>query len=104
MTEQNYGENLKRSGAAIPGVHSGGPTNAYLRKVTRRITMPAALMLGFLAIAPSMLSMVISPMSSIQFSILDGEVLLIVIGVIYDTYRNIEAEMKMHGFYDRLLI
>jgi|GEM_PF-2222342 len=104
MTEQNYGENLKRAGAAIPGVHSGGATDAYLRRVTLRITMPAAIMLGVLAIAPSLLSMVISPVSSIQFSILDGEVLLIVIGVIYDTYRNIEAEMKLHGYQDTLLV
>jgi preprotein translocase subunit SecY len=104
MAQQDYGKNLYRAGASIPGVHSGGPTNAYLRRVSLRITMPAAIMLGVLAIAPSLLSMVISPISSIQFSILDGEVLLIVVGVIWDTFRNIEAELKLHGLYDRLLI
>ncbi|MFZ5856094.1 MAG: preprotein translocase subunit SecY [Chloroflexota bacterium] len=102
--QQNYAENLKRAGASIAGVMRGGSTNAYLRKVARRITMPAAIMLGFLAIAPSILSMVISPTASIQFSILDGEILLIVVSVIRDIFLNIDAEMKMHGFYDRLLI
>ncbi|HJO33274.1 MAG TPA: preprotein translocase subunit SecY, partial [Anaerolineales bacterium] len=40
--QQNYGENLKRVGAQVPGVTKGAPTQRYLNKVLRRITLPGA--------------------------------------------------------------
>ena len=42
FTQQNYGENLKKQGAQIPGVVRGAPTQKYLTKVQRRITFPGA--------------------------------------------------------------
>jgi len=42
FTQQNYGDNLKRQGAQIPGVVRGAPTQRYLTKVQRRITLPGA--------------------------------------------------------------
>ena len=53
FAQQNYGENLKRVGAQIPGVNRGAPTQKYLTKVQRRITLPGALFLGIVAILPS---------------------------------------------------
>ena len=44
--QQNYGDNLKRSGAQIPGVHSGAATQKYLSRIQSRITLPGALLLG----------------------------------------------------------
>ncbi|HSQ40183.1 MAG TPA: preprotein translocase subunit SecY, partial [Anaerolineales bacterium] len=38
--QQNYGENLKKVGATVPGVHTGAPTQKYLSTVQRRITLP----------------------------------------------------------------
>jgi preprotein translocase subunit SecY len=47
FAQQNYGENLKRVGAQIPGVNRGAPTQKYLTKVQRRITLPGALFPAF---------------------------------------------------------
>lgn len=40
FAQQNYGENLKKAGAQIPGVSRGAPTQRYLTRVLRRITLP----------------------------------------------------------------
>jgi preprotein translocase subunit SecY len=52
FTQQNYGENLKRVGAQIPGVSRGAPTQRYLTRVLSRITLPGAVFLGLIAILP----------------------------------------------------
>jgi preprotein translocase subunit SecY len=58
FTQQNYGENLKRSGAQVPGVTKGAPTQRYLTRVLRRITLPGALLLGMVAIMPFMVGVI----------------------------------------------
>ena len=57
--QQNYGENLKRSGAQIPGVNSGTATQKYLSRIQSRITLPGALLLGAVAIMPFILQVFI---------------------------------------------
>ena len=59
FAQQNYGENLKRVGAQIPGVSRGAPTQKYLTRVLRRITLPGALFLGIVAIMPFLLGLVL---------------------------------------------
>ncbi len=44
FAQQNYGENLKRQGAQIPGVVRGALTQKYLTKVQRRITLPGRIL------------------------------------------------------------
>ncbi|HOT53525.1 MAG TPA: preprotein translocase subunit SecY, partial [Anaerolineaceae bacterium] len=58
FTQQNYGENLKKQGAQIPGVVRGKPTQDYLTRVQRRITLPGAFFLGFVAVMPYLFSAV----------------------------------------------
>ena len=53
--QQNYGDNLKKQGAQIPGVVRGAPTQKYLSKVQRRITLPGAVFLGLVAVLPYLL-------------------------------------------------
>ena len=60
FSQQNYGENLKKVGAQIPGVSRGVPTQKYLTRVLRRITFPGALFLGLVAIMPFILTLVMS--------------------------------------------
>jgi len=55
FTQQNYGDSLKKQGAQIPGVVRGGPTQKYLSKVQRRITLPGAVFLGLVAVLPYIL-------------------------------------------------
>lgn len=103
--QQNYGENLKRSGAQIPGVHSGPATQKYLSRIQSRITLPGALLLGFVAIMPFLLQLVLpSAANNIGLFLVSSSGLLIVVGVVRDTFMNIEAELKLHGYQEKLLI
>lgn len=103
--QQNYGQNLKRSGAQIPGVTKGAPTQRYLTRVVRRITLVGALFLGIIAIMPFLVGL-IYPIGGSQTGLLlvSSAGLLIVVGVIRDTYRNIEAELKLRGYDSALLV
>lgn len=103
--QQNYGENLKRSGAQIPGVHSGVATQKYLSRIQSRITLPGALLLGTVAIMPFLLQLVLpAAASSAGLFLVSSSGLLIVVGVVRDTFMNIEAELKLHGYQEKLLI
>ena len=103
--QQNYGQNLKRSGAQIPGVTKGAPTQRYLTRVVRRITLVGALFLGIVAIMPFLVGL-ITPIggSNTGLLLVSSAGLLIVVGVIRDTYRNIEAELKLRGYDSALLV
>jgi len=105
FAQQNYGENLKRSGAQIPGVTKGAPTQRYLTRVLRRITLPGALFLGFVAVMPFVVKL-IYPVAGNQSGLLlvSSAGLLIVVGVIRDTYRAIEAELKLRGYDQAVLV
>ena len=102
FTQQNYGETLKKQGAQIPGVVRGGPTQKYLTKVQRRITFPGAFFLGFVAVLPYILSAVL-PITRQSAFIISAAGLLIVVGVVRDTFTIIETELKVHG-YDESII
>jgi preprotein translocase subunit SecY len=103
--QQNYGENLKRSGAQIPGVHSGTATQKYLSRIQSRITLPGALLLGGVAIMPFVLQLLLpGAQQSAGLFLVSSSGLLIVVGVVRDTFMNIEAELKLHGYQEKLLI
>jgi preprotein translocase subunit SecY len=105
FAQQNYGENLKRVGAQIPGVNRGPATQKYLTKVQRRITLPGALFLGLVAIMPFLLQLLVPAASgSAGIFLVSSAGLLIVVGVVRDTFMNIDAELKMHGYQDSLLV
>jgi preprotein translocase subunit SecY len=103
--QQNYGDNLKRSGAQIPGVHSGAATQKYLSRIQSRITLPGALLLGTVAIMPFLLQIILpAAANSVGLFLVTSSGLLIVVGVVRDTFMNIEAELKLHGYQEKLLI
>jgi preprotein translocase subunit SecY len=105
FTQQNYGENLKRSGAQVPGVTKGVPTQRYLTRVLRRITLPGAVFLGLVAVSPFLVGL-IWPVggSNTGLLLVSSAGLLIVVGVIRDVYRSIEAELKLRGYDQALLV
>ncbi len=108
--QQNYGDNLKKVGATVPGVHTGAPTQKYLSTVQRRITLPGAFFLGVVAIMPFLLGLILSAFSLNAASsqtglfLVSSSGLLIVVGVVRDTFMNIDAELKLHGYQDSLLV
>ena len=105
FSQQNYGENLKRSGAQVPGVTKGAATQRYLTRVLRRITLPGALFLGIVAIMPFLVGLIYPIGGQNQGLLLvNSSGLLIVVGVVRDTYRNIETELKVRGYDSALLV
>jgi len=108
--QQNYGNSLKKIGAQIPGVHPGEPTQKYLNRVQQRITFPGALFLGVVAALPYLLSLLLRALGIGQASastglfLVSSAGLLIVVGVVRDTFLNIEAELKLHGYEESLLV
>ncbi len=104
FTQQSYGDNLKKQGAQIPGVARGGPTQKYLTKVQRRITFPGALFLGVVAAMPYILGLFLPEgLSQTSIFIVSSTGLLIVVGVVRDTFQIIETDLKMHGYDDNLI-
>ena len=104
FAQQNYGENLKKVGAQIPGVARGAPTQRYLTRVLRRITFPGAFFLGLVAILPWLVGLIIPFGQSTGLMLVNSSGLLIVVGVVRDMFFNIDAELKMHGYDDTLLV
>jgi preprotein translocase subunit SecY len=108
--QQNYGDNLKKMGATIPGVHTGTPTQKYLGTVQRRITLVGAVFLGLIAILPFLIGLLLSAFglaaasSQTGIFLITSSGLLIVVGVVRDTFQNIDAELKLHGYQESLLV
>jgi len=111
FAQQDYGSNLKRAGAQIPGVSRGAPTQRYLTKVLRRITFPGAFFLGSIAVLPFLIGLILSAVGLTALSsggtgtmLITSSGLLIVVGVVRDTFQNIDAELKLHGYDEKLLV
>ena len=104
FAQQNYGENLKKAGAQIPGVSRGEPTQRYLTRVLRRITFPGALFLGLVAILPWLIGKIFLFGASTGLLLVSSSGLLIVVGVVRDLFFNIDAELRLHGYDDNLLV
>ncbi|MEI8131007.1 MAG: preprotein translocase subunit SecY [Leptolinea sp.] len=105
FTQQNYGENLKKQGAQIPGVVRGSPTQKYLTKVQRRITLPGAVFLGLVAVLPYIIGFILPSGvgRSSGLLLVSSAGLLIVVGVVRDTFTIIETELKLHGYEESLI-
>jgi preprotein translocase subunit SecY len=103
--QQNYGENLKKQGAQIPGVIRGEPTQRYLMKVQRRITLAGAIFLAIVAVLPFVLQIVLPEGAARQSGLflISASGLLIVVGVVRDTFNIIETELKLHGYEESLI-
>jgi preprotein translocase subunit SecY len=104
FTQANFAENLRRSGAQIPGVTAGAATQRYLTSVGRRITLPGALFLGFVAILPFLVNSVVNFGSNTNLLLLSSSGLLIVVGVVRELYFSLEAELKLRGYDESMLV
>ncbi|MCB0189525.1 MAG: preprotein translocase subunit SecY, partial [Caldilineaceae bacterium] len=103
--QQNLPENLQKQGGFIPGIRPGPRTEAYLNGVLSRITLVGALFLGFVAIMPFIVGMIVSGfvgsadvLTSNQSLIISSTGLLIVVGVVLDTMKQIEAQLLMRNY------
>ncbi len=87
-------ENLQKNGAFIPGVRPGPSTVEYLGKVITRITFVGALFLGVIAVLPIMMQSV----TGIQSLTIGGTALLIVVSVILDLARRVDAQISIREY------
>jgi preprotein translocase subunit SecY len=86
---------LRKNGGFIPGIRPGRPTEDFLARVTNRITLGGALFLASLAVLPLVVSAVIPGTSALQ---LGGTSILIVVSVVVETMKQLEAQMLMRHY------
>jgi preprotein translocase subunit SecY len=101
--QQNLAENLQRQGGFVPGIRPGRPTEQYINRVLIRITWGGAFFLGTVAIAPYVLSHLVGASTlggrgrQTAFGITSSG-MIIVVGVVLDTLRQIEAQLLMRQY------
>jgi len=92
--QQNLAEMLQRQGGFIPGIRPGKRTEEYLNGVLQRITLVGALFLGTVAILPRL----VSGITETNTMLITSAGLLIVVGVVLDTMRQLEAQLLMRRY------
>ena len=87
-------ENLQKNGAFVPGIRPGLATQDYIEKVLTRITMIGAVFLGCIAVLP----LVMKSITGITAFAIGGTALLIVVSVVLDLIKKIEAQLSMREY------
>jgi len=87
-------EEIQKYGGFIPGIRPGTPTAGYLNYILTRITMAGAIFLGIIAIFPT----VARAFTNVQTLILGGTGILIVVSVILETIKAVEAQLVMRNY------
>jgi preprotein translocase subunit SecY len=101
--QQNLAETLQRQGGFIPGIRPGPNTERYLNKVLSRITLVGAVFLGGVAILPWLVHLIFSgataaSRASTSTLLISSTGLLIVVGVVLDTMKQLEAQLLMRHY------
>lgn len=91
-------EEIQKYGGFIPGIRPGSPTTKYLNYILVRITLVGACFLGLVAILPE----IARALTGVQTLLLGGTSILIVVSVVLDTFKNIEANLVMRS-YDKFV-
>lgn len=86
-------ENLQKQGGFIPGIRPGTATAQYLQRISNRILLLGAVFLGVIAILPVLLQGVTG-----QSLVIGGTSLLIVVSVVLETVKQIEAQLVMRDY------
>jgi preprotein translocase subunit SecY len=87
-------EDIQKQGGFIPGIRPGTPTAKYLNYILTRITLVGAVFLGLVAIFPEIGRL----LTGVQTLLLGGTSVLIVVSVVLETYKAIEANLVMRNY------
>ncbi|MBI4096159.1 MAG: preprotein translocase subunit SecY [Candidatus Levybacteria bacterium] len=87
-------EEIQKYGGFIPGIRPGTPTAGYLNYVLTRITLAGAIFLGIIAIFPT----IAKAFTNVQTLLLGGTGILIVVSVVLETIKAIEAQLVMRNY------
>jgi preprotein translocase subunit SecY len=94
---EQIASDMKKNGAFIPGVRQGKPTQDYLEATMNRITFAGALFLALIAILPTLVSRLLGVDNAISH-FFGGTSLLILVGVVLDTNKQIESHLLMKRY------
>lgn len=86
--------NLQKSGAFVPGIRPGRPTAEHISKILNRITLVGAVFLGLIAVLP----LGMRAITGVSALALGGTALLIVVSVVLETIKQIEAQVVMREY------
>jgi preprotein translocase subunit SecY len=87
-------EDIQKQGGFIPGIRPGTPTAKYLNYILTRITLVGAIFLGIVAIFPEIGRLI----TGVQTLLIGGTSVLIVVSVVLETYKAIEANLVMRNY------
>lgn len=91
---KDMAENLQKQGGFVPGIRPGLETESYLSKIIIRITLSGALFLGVIAVLP----FIAQAATGINTIVLGGTGVLILVSVIIETMRQIQAQLLMRTY------
>ncbi|MFI3303788.1 MAG: preprotein translocase subunit SecY [Rikenellaceae bacterium] len=101
VNPQMMADDMKRNGGFIPGVKPGKSTVTYIDTVMTRITLPGSVFLAFVAILPALAMNFLGIQQAFAY-FYGGTSLLIMVGVVLDTLKQIESYLLMRH-YDGLM-
>lgn len=86
--------NLQKNGAFIPGVRPGQPTAEHISRILTRLTLFGALFLGLIAVLPLVMQ---SATGNASLAV-GGTALLIVVSVVLDLFKKVDAQVSMREY------
>jgi preprotein translocase subunit SecY len=104
IQNQNLGENLQKNGGFIPGIRPGKRTQDYINRIVNRITLVGAVFLGVVAILPGVMQAfqrIVLGEAAVGRNpalVISSAGLIIVVGVVIDTMRQLEAQLTMRNY------
>jgi preprotein translocase subunit SecY len=98
VQQQDLPGSLQRQGGFIPGIRPGKRTADYINGVMRRITLVGALFLGGVAVLPGVIGIIRGDAAVNTTMLISAAGLLIVVGVVVDTMRQLEAQLLMRHY------
>lgn len=105
LKPDDVAENLQKSGAFIPGIRPGKTTENYITVVLLRLTFAGSLFLGVIALIPLIAGSLLQNLSGYHFTLfsaIGGTSILIVVGVVLDTVRQLRS-LQATQSYDRYI-
>jgi len=91
---QELSKNLQKNGAFIPGIRPGESTALHISKILNHVTLVGALFLGIIAVLP----LVMRSITGISALALGGTALLIVVSVVLDLVKKVDAQISMREY------
>lgn len=96
VNPEQIAEDMKRNGGFVPGIKPGAPTSEFIDGIISKITLPGSVLLAAVAILPALA--IIGGVGGEFAQFYGGTSLLIMVGVIMDTLRQIESYLLMRHY------